>query len=139
MTQKQNLDRFRLKWFGNGFMHDVKSVNINDDYAIVRPSYADDFTPDEEIKISEGILLQSTGLKDKNGKLIYEGDILKEKYLTLSYEWGVPNVKYATEEERFREVVAFNKADLCFNLTAFHAKYSEIIGSIYENPELLNK
>ena len=123
MTQKQNLDRFRLKWFGNGFIHDVVSVNINDDYAIVIPSYADDFTPDEEIKISEGILLQSTGLKDKNGKLIYEGDVL--------------NV--TVEGETRIRVIEFNEIRARFNLDVYYAKNSEIIGSIYENPELLNK
>ena len=125
----QNLDRFRLKWFGNGFMHDVERLNINDDYALVRPSYADDFTPDEEIKISEGILLQSTSLKDKNGKLIYEGYIVSIEGDTYTIEWSEDNAGFVA---RCRTP---NHPD--YDIYGFCDVEMEILGNIHENPEIL--
>jgi uncharacterized phage protein (TIGR01671 family) len=75
-------------------------------------------------------LMQYTGLKDKNGKEIYEGDLIKVngseeldlvKYLDGSY-YGV-NPKYHNT--------------LRYNLDYKTKDIAELIGNIYENPELL--
>ena len=69
-------------------------------------------------------IMQYTGLKDKNGKEIYEGDVLSGKTL-VGFEDGmfVPHYNMG-REERLEDIEGWNKT-------------REIIGNIYENPELL--
>ena len=79
---------------------------------------------------NEIVLMQSTGLKDKNGKEIFEGDILKSnKYITsVFYEKGAYCVK-------FRRTT---NTTVTMNVISFIEKYkTKIVGNIYENPELL--
>jgi len=90
------------------------------------------------IKYDELIFLQYIGLKDRSGKEIYEGDVLqmgKEKQVIefnsntyadgggqsyyVSYHWG-----YHLYSQ---------------NYTVFDPEQCEIIGNIYENPELIKQ
>lgn len=78
-------------------------------------------------------LMQYTGLKDKNGKEIYEGDIVK----------GVSNKKIAVEWLNVDNTEAFflpfGYANSCGCCGAYEDFLKpEIIGNIHENPELLN-
>ena len=75
-------------------------------------------------------LMQSTGLKDKNGKEIFEGDILKSnKYITsVFYENGAYCVKFRRTPN----------TTVIMNVISFIEKYkTRIVGNIYENPELV--
>jgi uncharacterized phage protein (TIGR01671 family) len=85
-------------------------------------------------------LMQFTGLKDKNGKEIYESDIVRFKHNAISVIGGqteVGEVKYYASE-------------LCFGFKTGKENYDwwsmnsdkfdlEVIGNIYESPELLEK
>jgi len=92
--------------------------------------------PDEN-KIGKGepILMQYTGLKDKNGKEIYSGDI-------VSSIGG----KYGTDICIIRDCVGGFECEMIngfstgstFTFSFLNEKSCEIIGNIYENPELLN-
>jgi len=75
------------------------------------------------------LFLQFTGLKDKNGKEIYEGDIVEASW-KLKYEIIFDN-------GTFMVVGQEEKANNYFIPQICHL--SEVIGNIYENPELLKQ
>lgn len=80
------------------------------------------------------ILLQYTGLKDKNGKEIYEGDILifrpcYDESLGGQFGNSVFAVSFSDGAFRFGDQLADQEG----------ASYYEIIGHIYQNPELLKQ
>ena len=79
------------------------------------------------------ILMQYTGLKDKRRKEIYEGDVLYYKLLEQNYlvQWDIHNAKFSAIGKR-------NTFDSnAYRASAFDQM--EIVGNIYENPELLEK
>ena len=89
------------------------------------------------VNLDEIELMQSTGLKDKNGKEIFEGDIL-----------------IVSDEHSWLEVVSYNQEKAMFVIEEINRKYKvpesplndlfdtnifkfKVLGNIYENPELL--
>jgi uncharacterized phage protein (TIGR01671 family) len=83
------------------------------------------------IKLKNIILMQSTGLYDKNGKEVFVGDIIKctrgcphEVYLEKEYGGTYVGGMPAIYLKGIREGYAWTGAE-------------EILGNIYENPELL--
>lgn len=77
---------------------------------------------------------QSTGLKDKNGKLIYEGDIVKG---TCGVYWGLMVVEHLENRASF---VYRRLGGKYYPLPILgECNFEELIGNIYENPELLKE
>ena len=83
------------------------------------------------LDIDNNTIGQYTGLKDKNGKEIYEGDIVK---VFTNKEWRIGKIIY--EHSEFTIDVTNNK-DLKYGRTSIIENLTEVIGNIYDNPELL--
>jgi uncharacterized phage protein (TIGR01671 family) len=79
-------------------------------------------------------LMQYTGLKDKNGKEIYEGDVLREKYGFDGQEWNYYVVRFGVSQELR---IGFFLEGYGGAATPHVFERAEVIGNIYENPELL--
>ena len=94
------------------------------------------------VEKSELILMQSTGLRDKNGKEIFEGDIVKRYRNPLfKAEW-----EYQIETVVKREACLLldkkfgkNSATMRFGSPFAKSDLLEVIGNVYENPELLEE
>lgn len=107
--------------------------------------------------IDEKYLMQSTGLFDKNGKEIFEGDVVKFNDIWSEYDYE-GYVDGTSEGENFTEIIktedgfSFGRTKIpesCvfYFLNEEHMKFSEIvksddfsmvvIGNVYENPELV--
>ena len=77
-------------------------------------------------------LMQYTGLKDMREKEIYEGDILFESFGEKYYKVVFENGSFRAEFEGDFEERSFDLIDVV-------AQSCEIVGNIYENPELLGE
>lgn len=87
-----------------------------------------------EIHFDNLNFMQSTGLKDKNGVEIYEGDLVQNGRREIGY------VTYLLQETGFVVVLKNTDYRLGHRNTGESydmAYWHEIIGNIYENPELL--
>lgn len=85
-------------------------------------------------------LMQCTGLKDKNGKLIYEGDILKCYYIdsdTDNQEFDLMKMVYNDKYCAFGLIGLKTSHFEDFVNCDYIAEDYEVIGNIYENKELL--
>ena len=110
---------------GNTFGRDrTQNIALSFDGKIIRIN-----TGNSSMGFPEGyILMQYTGLKDKNGVEIYEGDVLKNTTVNFNHifviEWGNVGFILTGKDNKY--------------ITAKYSNKCRIIGNIYENPELLN-
>ena len=91
----------------------------------IRPDQYNDYFDTEDM-----ILMQYIGLHDKNGKEIYEGDIVRK------FNGIIGKVIY--EHSEFIIDVTNNKK-LDYGRLDLIENFVEVIGNIYDNPDLLEK
>lgn len=89
---------------------------------------------DEWIEIDSGTLCQYTGLIDKNGKKIWENDIVRRTDLYVVSEPSVGFIEYDLENTSF----LIHWTDKVEYSPTYHWKDRlEVIGNIFDNPDLL--
>ena len=107
----------------DGLYFDSEEVQYKDEVGVLR-----------FIKFKNTILMQSTGLHDKNGKEIFEGDILAietiDETLNVNVFWDDKHALFMFESKEYNEKQALAE------LLEDNSYPFEIIGNIYENQEL---
>lgn len=104
---------------------DTKGVRLYDDFG----EYWRDF--------SDVILMQSTGLKDKNGKEIFEGDIITNGQDVMCMKRHNTLGFYLEQKEKVEFLAGDTELDDFEECAEEVSKMVEIIGNVYENPEML--
>lgn len=116
---------------------------MNDRFNFRIPMFTDKgtFTEFQHLELGDGIECtlcgyngepqQCTGLKDKNGKLIYEGDLVKDITLNRIFEVGYKKCTFYLESKE--HIGYFHE------LAIAYSKRLEVIGNIYENKELIDE
>ena len=116
--QKMFVNDELIIWNSNVYANDGKKLSCN---------YLKGWSIDDEY------LMQSTGLKDKNGKEIFEGDIVDYKGRKAVVKW---HGSYASFIYRFVDELQERVSEWHPLFLAYY--HFEIIGNIYENKELLD-
>lgn len=137
--------KFRV-WVNNGMVYsndiygDVEDeylIALNGEMVYMRKESNGNYCPDSLIakSVNEKALMQFTGLKDKNGKEIYEGDILirssnpKSSFVAvIEFKNGMFGGTTKPGNNYFIEMPRLKRCD--------HdgTGYDEVIGNIYETP-----
>ena len=119
-----------LKW-----MCDVTNISFDSKFVDICQQGDTERYTEMSVEFYEITLMQSTGLFDKNGKEIFEGDILAcktdDEVINLNVFWDEEHALFMFESKKYNEQEPL--AELVENNTYPF----EIIGNVYENPELL--
>ena len=117
----------------------VKRIRFDDDGNVTKVLFVGKkFGVNENIEEIEP--MQSTGLKDKNGKEIFEGDIVKRyrsPFFKAEWEYQIETVVKREACLVLGKKFGKNFATISFGLPFTKNDLLEVIGNIYENPELL--
>ena len=131
----------------------VLAVEVINYHEKIVEVYFNDSADNVPYNFDEVELIENTGIKDKNGKYIYVGDIVKfdDEFPTWDYEGELSacdgfNVAIVTKEKNFITLTNFQADDggleeMLFTrdliISELNFEDFEVIGNIYENKDLL--
>lgn len=111
---------YKAKYYRtNGELCDYITVPNLDEYIIPSPKYV----------VDASTIGQYTGLKDKNGINIFEGDIVKRVWYN---KMSIYQIVYDNGLASF-----IGQAGMEYTTFDYDSEEFEVIGNIYDNPELL--
>lgn len=158
---KQMVDN---EWIYGGAVHQTDSYGDKvDEWFIIDGTYTNDYDIGEPIRVIPETIGQYTGLIDKNGVKIFEGDIIRDSNLEehLLGDWresaraGIAIVRFGIHEVPSDDQYCWGRAygfyfdgDTFYPTPVQYKMYDEdweedvefeVIGNIHENPELAER
>ena len=117
-------------WVYGDFVHGNERKSLRDSIFV----YDSETQSFNDYKINPSTLGQYTGLTDKNGKRIFEGDIVKTD------KFSEPNKQYIIKYDlQFGAFIGQDRYNVYFVTFDGDSGEFEVIGNITDNPELLDK
>lgn len=161
--------KFRAWDKETGEMLPVLAIDFKEKRLVTRPTYP--YVWNNYKDFENVILMQYSGVKDKNGRDIYEGDVIQYKHYYATKRWWknleeIPEIEREVEEQKQQPYILFGVVKfgygefaLDYPLTcekisrgyyeksgnnstnSYEERYwdFEVVGNIYENPELLDE
>lgn len=131
--------KFRAFLIETKTIHDVLQIDLSRSMVSLKIENASEWYWFKEV-----VLIQSTGLKDKNGVEIFEADVVKVSDGGNEEDSYISVVKnYADEGYPAFDIEApsswYYESNVLSTITCGEYETIEVIGNIYENPELLEK
>lgn len=138
-------DRFKFKCWHEPTKTMYEVFDFNENFIRATPDLV--VSSIRTLNAMDCVLMQCTGLKDKNDKLIYEGDIVQTIFknnskMIFSVVWNNTTALFdgkIIKREGVNGYFMTNKDYLYYLLGNGKDETSEVIGNIYENPELLSE
>lgn len=123
---------FRGKCFNTGeWVEGFLGIEVPDEFVIQQFSFDEYFKSEciDQYAVKPETVGQYTGLTDKNGTKIFEGDIVRLQNLKLLYE-----IYWDKKEARYKARNGGCVSPLCNDYNVF---VEEAVGNVFDNPELL--
>lgn len=130
------IPKYRAFYKPNEKMYKVLTLDIIDEKALIENTDNPDKPLSGYAKWGEMELMQSTGLRDKNGKEIFDGDLVK--YEAFDQNIYICKVRFNDYKLQW-EMYNIHPTDLECSTNKNNFSRCEIIGNRFDNPELMKK